>query len=105
MTSTAVPRGGISKDERRPDNVALHSLAVNLAITATRELLEDIREAVGPNEFLRYLISLYRRCCWTQLFTLNSLSIAVYSCSDWLGSPALLLCALWSTPLAVWATT
>lgn len=56
MTSTAVPRGGISKDERRPDNIALHSLAVNLAITATQELLEDIREAVGHIEFLRYLI-------------------------------------------------
>lgn len=56
MTSTAAPRGGISKDERRPDNIALHSLAVNLATAATQELLEDLRYAVGYNEFLRYLI-------------------------------------------------
>lgn len=56
MTSTVVPRGGISKDERRADNGAFHSLAVNLAITATQELLEDIRAAVGHNEFLRYLV-------------------------------------------------
>lgn len=56
MTSTVVPRGGISKDERRADNIALHTLAVNLARTATQELLEDIREAVGHIGFLRYLI-------------------------------------------------
>ncbi|XP_075893051.1 von Willebrand factor A domain-containing protein 7-like [Nelusetta ayraudi] len=53
MTSTVIPRGGISKDERRADNGAFHSLAVNLAITATKQLLEDIRAAVGHNEFLR----------------------------------------------------
>lgn len=56
MTSTVIPRGGISKDERRADNGAFHSLAVNLAITATEELLEDIRAAVGNNGFLRYLV-------------------------------------------------
>lgn len=72
MTSTAVPRGGISKDERRPDNIAFHSLAVNLAITATHELLDDIREAVGHNEFLRYptFKNKHLPSCLTQLFTL-----------------------------------
>lgn len=56
MTSTVVPRGGISKDERRPDNGAFHTLAVNLAITSTQELLEDIRAAVEQIGFLRYLV-------------------------------------------------
>lgn len=56
MTSTAVPRGGINKDERRPDNIALHSLAVNLAITASQQLLQDIREVIGDIDFLRYLL-------------------------------------------------
>ncbi|XP_031416319.1 von Willebrand factor A domain-containing protein 7 [Clupea harengus] len=55
MTSTQVPRGGISKDERRPDNAALHDAAVAVATQATLELLEDIRGAAGNNEFLRLM--------------------------------------------------
>lgn len=54
QTSTEVPRGGINKDERRADNVALHSLAVNLATAATLELLDDIEFAVGADKFLQY---------------------------------------------------
>lgn len=54
LTSTAVPRGGINKDERRADNAAFHSLAVNLATAATSELLDNIELAVGPDKFLRY---------------------------------------------------
>ncbi|KAM3623176.1 uncharacterized protein V6R79_007988 [Siganus canaliculatus] len=52
-TSTVVPRGGISKDELHSDNAALHNAAVKAAGAASLQLLEDIRSAVGDNEFLR----------------------------------------------------
>ncbi|XP_070828064.1 von Willebrand factor A domain-containing protein 7-like [Chaetodon trifascialis] len=55
LSSTVVPRGGISKDERRPDNMALHDAAVRAATTASLQLLDDIRFAVGNNAFLRML--------------------------------------------------
>ncbi|XP_051241398.1 von Willebrand factor A domain-containing protein 7-like [Dicentrarchus labrax] len=55
LTSAAVPRGGISKDERRSDNVVLHNAAVNAATAASLQLLEDIRLAVGDNDFLRMM--------------------------------------------------
>ena len=52
-TSKKDPRGGISKDERRSDNMALHNAAVSAATAASLQLLEDIRLAVGDNDFLR----------------------------------------------------
>ncbi|XP_062407515.1 von Willebrand factor A domain-containing protein 7 [Sardina pilchardus] len=55
MTSTEIPRGGISKDERRADNAALHDAAVAVATQATLALLEDIRGAAGNKEFLRLM--------------------------------------------------
>ncbi|XP_074484873.1 von Willebrand factor A domain-containing protein 7-like [Sebastes fasciatus] len=55
LTSTVDPRGGISKDERRSDNVALHNAAVTAATAASLQLLQDIRLAVGDNDFLRML--------------------------------------------------
>ncbi|KAG7214480.1 hypothetical protein INR49_022992, partial [Caranx melampygus] len=55
QTSTIIPRGGISKDERRSDNVAFHNAAVNAATTASLQLLEDIRSAAGNNDFLRMM--------------------------------------------------
>ncbi|XP_076003999.1 von Willebrand factor A domain-containing protein 7-like isoform X2 [Genypterus blacodes] len=55
LTSSAIPRGGISKDERRSDNVALHTAAVNVATAASLQLLEDIRLAAGDNDFLRMM--------------------------------------------------
>ncbi|XP_067440261.1 von Willebrand factor A domain-containing protein 7-like isoform X2 [Thunnus thynnus] len=55
LTSMVVPRGGISKDERRSDNVALHNAAVNAATAASLQLLEDIRLAAGDNDFLRMM--------------------------------------------------
>ncbi|XP_077460651.1 von Willebrand factor A domain-containing protein 7 [Stigmatopora argus] len=55
LTSTAVPRGGINKDERRSDNVAYHNAAVNAAILASVQLLEDIRLTVGNKDFLRLM--------------------------------------------------
>ncbi|KAJ0050442.1 hypothetical protein NL108_003664, partial [Boleophthalmus pectinirostris] len=55
LTSLAVPRGGIHKDERRTDNQENHDAAVNVATAATLQLLEDIRLAAGDNDFLRML--------------------------------------------------
>lgn len=55
LTSTTHPRGGISKDERRSDNVALHNAAVSAATTASLQLLQDIRLAAGDNDFLRMM--------------------------------------------------
>uniref|UniRef100_A0A8C7H3I7 von Willebrand factor A domain-containing protein 7 n=1 Tax=Oncorhynchus kisutch TaxID=8019 RepID=A0A8C7H3I7_ONCKI len=55
LTSSEVPRGGISKDERRSDNVALHTAAVTVATTATLRLLDDIRGAAGDNNYLRFM--------------------------------------------------
>ncbi|XP_040002407.1 von Willebrand factor A domain-containing protein 7 isoform X2 [Xiphias gladius] len=52
LTVTTVPRGGINKDERRPDNMALHNAAVNAATAASLQLLEDIRLAAGDSDFL-----------------------------------------------------
>ncbi|KAM8773368.1 von Willebrand factor A domain-containing protein 7-like [Acanthopagrus schlegelii] len=55
LTSIAAPRGGISKDERRADNVAFHNAAVTLATAASLQLLEDIRSAAGDRDFLRMM--------------------------------------------------
>lgn len=55
LTSTTVPRGGISKDERRSDNTVFHNAAVNAATAASLQLLEDIRLAAGDQDFLRYV--------------------------------------------------
>ena len=54
LTSAVVPRGGISKDERRPDNGAVHAAAIKLATSASLQLLEDIRGAAGDSDFLRW---------------------------------------------------
>ncbi|XP_063076020.1 von Willebrand factor A domain-containing protein 7-like [Engraulis encrasicolus] len=55
LTSAVEPRGGLSKDERRSDNGALHDAAVAVATQATLDLLEDIRGAAGNKEFLRLM--------------------------------------------------
>ncbi|XP_061685138.1 von Willebrand factor A domain-containing protein 7 [Syngnathoides biaculeatus] len=55
LTSAVVPRGGISKDERRSDNLAFHNAAVNAATVASLQLLEDIRLTTGNNDFLRLM--------------------------------------------------
>uniref|UniRef100_A0A8C7YHQ0 von Willebrand factor A domain containing 11 n=1 Tax=Oryzias sinensis TaxID=183150 RepID=A0A8C7YHQ0_9TELE len=55
MTSSVIPRGGISKDERRSDNSNLHDAAVKAATAASSQLLEDIRLAVGDSDFLRMM--------------------------------------------------
>ncbi|KAK1791880.1 hypothetical protein P4O66_013857 [Electrophorus voltai] len=55
LSSTQNPRGGISKDERRPHNVDFHNTAVSLATEASLELLEDIRGASGNNAYLQLM--------------------------------------------------
>ncbi|KAL1023650.1 hypothetical protein UPYG_G00044050 [Umbra pygmaea] len=55
LTSLEVPRGGISKDELRDDNIDLHNAAVSLATTASLQLLDDIRGAAGDKEYLRFM--------------------------------------------------
>uniref|UniRef100_A0A6Q2YXP0 von Willebrand factor A domain containing 11 n=1 Tax=Esox lucius TaxID=8010 RepID=A0A6Q2YXP0_ESOLU len=55
LTGLEIPWGGISKDERRPDNEALHNTAITLATTASLQLLDDIRGAAGDNDFLRLM--------------------------------------------------
>ncbi|XP_039860583.1 von Willebrand factor A domain-containing protein 7-like isoform X4 [Simochromis diagramma] len=54
-TSKINPRGGISKDERHQDNLAFHNAAVQAATDASLELLQDLRLAVGDNDFLRMM--------------------------------------------------
>uniref|UniRef100_A0A8C1YQ18 von Willebrand factor A domain containing 11 n=1 Tax=Cyprinus carpio TaxID=7962 RepID=A0A8C1YQ18_CYPCA len=55
LSSSHNPRGGISKDESHSYNANLHKHAVNLASEATMELLEDIRGAIGNNNYLRLM--------------------------------------------------
>lgn len=46
--------GGINKDDIGSSHGSLHHKAADLAVTATMELLEDIRVAVGDKNFVRY---------------------------------------------------
>ncbi|XP_022540193.2 von Willebrand factor A domain-containing protein 7 [Astyanax mexicanus] len=54
-TSYIQPKGGINKDSYSASHGHLHEAAANLAIAATRELLEDIRKAVSDPGFLRLM--------------------------------------------------
>ncbi|KAI5107707.1 von Willebrand factor A domain-containing protein 7-like [Silurus meridionalis] len=47
--------GGINKDSTSASHGYLHDTAASLATAATKELLQDIRAAVGDSEFLRML--------------------------------------------------
>ncbi|XP_030643649.1 von Willebrand factor A domain-containing protein 7-like [Chanos chanos] len=49
------PSGGINKDTNGSSHGRLHPQAADMAITATRELLEDIRRAAGDTDFLRFM--------------------------------------------------
>ncbi|KAM9857658.1 von Willebrand factor A domain-containing protein 7 [Aulostomus maculatus] len=55
LSSSAFPRGGISKDEPHAGNLAFHKVAVSVATAASLQLLEDIRLAAGDNDFLRMM--------------------------------------------------
>nr|XP_061792057.1 von Willebrand factor A domain-containing protein 7-like [Nerophis lumbriciformis] len=54
-TSRTPPIGGINKNTIGSEHGSLHNQAANLAITATMELLEDIRIAGGDKNFLRLM--------------------------------------------------
>ncbi|XP_036372563.1 von Willebrand factor A domain-containing protein 7 [Megalops cyprinoides] len=55
LTSSRNPRGGISKDEDTSSHGYLHRAAADAAVSATVQLLEDIRAAAGDNNFLRLM--------------------------------------------------
>ncbi|KAF5897617.1 von Willebrand factor A domain-containing protein 7-like, partial [Clarias magur] len=48
-------QGGINKDTMHSNHGYLHEVAASVAAAATRELLEDIRAAIGDAEFLRLM--------------------------------------------------
>ena len=52
-TSYQDPVGGINKDTTTASHGHLHLRAAQVAITATMELLEDIRLTTGDKDFLR----------------------------------------------------
>ncbi|XP_060942362.1 von Willebrand factor A domain-containing protein 7-like [Limanda limanda] len=54
-TSSIDPTGGINKDESDSEHGHLHVKAANMAIDATRQLLEDIRLAAGDATFLQLM--------------------------------------------------
>ncbi|XP_063064082.1 von Willebrand factor A domain-containing protein 7-like [Engraulis encrasicolus] len=54
-TSKTDPRGGINKDAVDAEHGSLHPQAAQVAITATSQLLQDIRGAAGDADFLRFL--------------------------------------------------
>ncbi|XP_062329348.1 von Willebrand factor A domain-containing protein 7-like [Osmerus eperlanus] len=49
------PTGGINKDDRDAKHGFLHLTAADVAMAATRELLEDIRGAAGDRNFLQMI--------------------------------------------------
>ncbi|XP_026858824.2 von Willebrand factor A domain-containing protein 7-like [Electrophorus electricus] len=54
-TSSVEPKGGINKDSLSSPHGSLHFVAADVAKAATRDLLQDIREAAGDREFLRLM--------------------------------------------------
>ncbi|XP_053478035.1 von Willebrand factor A domain-containing protein 7-like isoform X1 [Ictalurus furcatus] len=52
---SSLGQGGINKDTTTSSHGYLHEVAASVATAATRELLQDIRAAVGDAEFLRML--------------------------------------------------
>ncbi|KAK0147721.1 von Willebrand factor A domain-containing protein 7 [Merluccius polli] len=55
QTSDDEPVGGINKDTLTANHGHVHNAAAQLAITATIQLLDDIRGAAGDTDFLRML--------------------------------------------------
>ncbi|KAL7873935.1 hypothetical protein SRHO_G00049050 [Serrasalmus rhombeus] len=55
LTSFMTPKGGINKDGTTAAHGSLHFVAADVATAATRDLLQDIREAAGNVEFLRLM--------------------------------------------------
>ncbi|XP_017319797.1 von Willebrand factor A domain-containing protein 7 [Ictalurus punctatus] len=55
LDPSSLGQGGINKDTTTSNHGYLHEVAASVATAATRELLQDIRAAVGDAEFLRML--------------------------------------------------
>ncbi|XP_061608813.1 von Willebrand factor A domain-containing protein 7-like [Phyllopteryx taeniolatus] len=55
LTSRIEPTGGINKDMFDSEHGFLHTVAANLAVSATSEILENIRQAAGDAPFLQML--------------------------------------------------
>ncbi|KAK6317580.1 hypothetical protein J4Q44_G00129800, partial [Coregonus suidteri] len=55
QTSRQEPTGGINKDSLESNHGNLHTAAAEVAVVATRQLLEDIRGAAGDTDFLRMM--------------------------------------------------
>ncbi|XP_029027532.1 von Willebrand factor A domain-containing protein 7-like [Betta splendens] len=55
QTSRRDPVGGINKDTSGSSHGLLHQKAADMAVSATAELLQDIRLAVGDQTFLRFM--------------------------------------------------
>ncbi|XP_066534390.1 von Willebrand factor A domain-containing protein 7-like [Hoplias malabaricus] len=55
QTKDTDPKGGINKDSTTSEHGNLHNQAAGIAIAASKELLEDIRAAIGDSEFLRLM--------------------------------------------------
>ncbi|XP_067297251.1 von Willebrand factor A domain-containing protein 7-like [Pseudorasbora parva] len=55
FSSRLEPKGGINKDTRSSSHGYLHDDAAQVAIAATRQLLEDIRGSLGDSNFLRLM--------------------------------------------------
>ncbi|XP_062391097.1 von Willebrand factor A domain-containing protein 7-like [Sardina pilchardus] len=55
LTSLTEPRGGINKDGVDAAHGSLHADAARAAVAATVQLLQDVRGAVGDEDFLRLM--------------------------------------------------
>ncbi|XP_030643651.1 von Willebrand factor A domain-containing protein 7-like [Chanos chanos] len=55
LTSFQEPKGGINKDGVDSEHGHLHFQAANMAIEATKELLEDVWASAGNDDFLRLM--------------------------------------------------
>ncbi|XP_030643654.1 von Willebrand factor A domain-containing protein 7-like [Chanos chanos] len=55
LTSRFEPTGGINKDGISSEHGDLHRQAAGVAVSATSDLLEDIRVSAGDNDFLRLM--------------------------------------------------
>ncbi|KAM9348879.1 von Willebrand factor A domain-containing protein 7-like [Symphorus nematophorus] len=67
------PKGGINKDDLTAEHGYLHRQAANMAIAATRELLEDVRGAAGDKPFLQ-LMGLSGKALFFVIDTTGSMS-------------------------------
>ncbi|XP_073335324.1 von Willebrand factor A domain-containing protein 7-like [Pagrus major] len=71
QTSTIEPIGGINKDSFGASHGHLHTAAANMAIAATSELLQDIREDAGDRPFLQ-MIGISKRSSKALCFVIDT---------------------------------